>query len=51
MVYRYLNEQYGLEALQNREVKVGRLLELNDPADCRPILTGARKQEPSCIRR
>jgi Protein of unknown function (DUF2971) len=44
-VYRYLNEQYGLEALQEREIKVGRLLELNDPADCRPVLVGAPKQK------
>ena len=44
LVYRYFNEQYGLLALQQRKWKVGRLLELNDPLDCRPTLT--RKQAP-----
>lgn len=39
MVYRYFNEQYGLEALQKQEWKVSRLLDLNDPMDCRPVLT------------
>ena len=36
LVYRYFNEQYGLLALQDRKWKVGRLLDLNDPMDCRP---------------
>jgi len=44
MVYRYLNEQYALEALQTKTWKVGRLLELNDPADCQPILVNAPPQ-------
>jgi hypothetical protein len=38
MVYRYLNEQFGLLALQQQKWKVGRLLELNDPLDCQPTL-------------
>jgi len=44
LVYRYLNEAFALEALQKRELKVGRLGELNDPADCVPTLTGAPEQ-------
>lgn len=38
MVYRYLSEQYALAALQNRRWKIGRILELNDPLDCRPVV-------------
>jgi Protein of unknown function (DUF2971) len=38
LVYRFLNEQYTLEALQSGYLKLGRLAELNDPADCYPIL-------------
>jgi hypothetical protein len=38
MVYRYLNEQFGLQALQQQKWKIGRLLELNDPLDCQPTL-------------
>jgi hypothetical protein len=38
MVYRYLNEQFGIQALQQRRWKIGRLLELNDPLDCQPRL-------------
>src|SRR5436190_1400166 len=38
IVYRYLSEQYGLLALQQRKWKIGRLLDLNDPMDCQPRL-------------
>jgi hypothetical protein len=38
IVFRYLNEQYGLLALQQTKWKIGRLLELNDPLDCQPTL-------------
>jgi hypothetical protein len=38
MVYRYLNERFGLLALQQQKWKIGRLLELNDPLDCQPAL-------------
>jgi hypothetical protein len=38
VVYRYLQEQYALEALQKRRWKIGRILELNDPLDCRPVI-------------
>src|SRR5215471_7809223 len=41
MVYRYLNEQFGLLALQQQKWKIGRLFELNDPLDCQPTLTRA----------
>jgi len=44
MLYRYLSEEFALQVLQTREWKVGRLLELNDPADCQPTLIGAPKQ-------
>lgn len=44
MAYRYLNEQHALELLQTKKWKVGRLLELNDPADCQPTLWGAPMQ-------
>jgi hypothetical protein len=44
MVYRYLSEQYGLQALQTRRWKVGRILELNDPIDCQPTLVNAPGQ-------
>lgn len=36
--YRYIAEQYALAALQKRHWKVGRILELNDPLDCRPMI-------------
>lgn len=35
-LYRYLSALYGLQAIQLKELKVGRLLELNDPLDSRP---------------
>ena len=38
MFYRYLSEQHALDALQKRCWKVGRILELNDPLDCRPVI-------------
>jgi len=38
IVYRYLSEEFGLLALQQQKWKIGRLLELNDPLDCQPIL-------------
>jgi hypothetical protein len=44
MLYRYLSEEFALQVLQTREWKVGRLLELNDPADCQPTLIDAPKQ-------
>jgi len=31
LLYHYLNEQYGIEALQNSCLKIGRLNNLNDP--------------------
>jgi hypothetical protein len=36
IVYRYLGHEYGMLALQTHKWKVGRLLDLNDPLDCRP---------------
>jgi hypothetical protein len=44
MVFRYLKEKHALEALQTGRLKVGRLTELNDPADCQPTLEGAPEQ-------
>jgi hypothetical protein len=44
ILYRYLNEEFALQALQSRELKVGRLGELDDPADCHPILVGGPAQ-------
>jgi hypothetical protein len=38
MLYRYLSEEFALKSLQTRSLKVGRLNDLNDPADCQPIL-------------
>jgi len=38
ILFHYFNEQHGLEALQKHRIKVGRLFDLNDPADCRPRL-------------
>lgn len=38
IVYRYLSEQHALDALQKRRWKIGRILELNDPLDCRPVI-------------
>lgn len=37
-VFRYLNQEFGLLALQQRVWKIGRLLDLNDPLDCQPRL-------------
>lgn len=46
-LYRYLNQQYALEALQTMQLKVGRLSELNDPADCRPrLINGPNDNDP-----
>lgn len=42
-VYRYLSLDHGLHALQNNMIKIGRLLELNDPFDCFPRLTNSRE--------
>jgi len=39
IVYRYLPEEFGLRALQQQKWKIARLLELNDPFDCQPILS------------
>ncbi|HRE04640.1 MAG TPA: DUF2971 domain-containing protein [Opitutaceae bacterium] len=36
IVYRFLHARHGLQALQTRRLKVGRLGELNDPMDCAP---------------
>lgn len=41
LLYRYLTCAHGLEALQTRKWKVGRLSELNDPLDCLPNLKNA----------
>lgn len=30
-IYHFLNEKYGIQAIQNEELKVGRINELNDP--------------------
>jgi hypothetical protein len=38
IVYHYFSELHGLDALQHSWLKVGRLFDLNDPADCRPLL-------------
>ena len=46
IVYRYFNEQFGLIALQQRLWKIGRLLELNDPLDCQPVLFRQGQTEP-----
>ena len=46
IVYRYFNEQFGLLALQQTQWKIGRLLELNDPLDCQPILFHKGQTEP-----
>jgi hypothetical protein len=41
LLYRYLSALHGLQVLQSAELKVGRMLELNDPLDCQPtIVTG-----------
>jgi len=38
ILYRYFKGKYGLQALQEGRVRVSRLLDLNDPMDCRPTL-------------
>lgn len=38
ILYRYFREEHALSALQTGLWKVGRLLELNDPLDCQPLL-------------
>jgi len=35
-IYRYLSLEYGIKALQEKKLRVGRLNELNDPYDCSP---------------
>lgn len=37
--FRYLKAEYALQALQQEKWKVGRFAELNDPLDCKPVLT------------
>lgn len=44
LVFRYLNEEFSLRVIQERRLKVGRLGELNDPADCLPTFTNAPPQ-------
>jgi hypothetical protein len=44
-VYRYLNEEFALDAIQENRLKMGRLFELNDPADCNPVLVGGPDQK------
>ena len=46
IVYRYFNEQFGLLALQQTQWKIGRLLDLNDPLDCQPVLFRQGQTEP-----
>jgi hypothetical protein len=38
LLYRYLSALDGLQVLQSAELKVGRMLKLNDPADCQPAI-------------
>jgi hypothetical protein len=40
-LYRYLSAIHGLQVLQSAELKVGRMLELNDPLDCQPAIVTA----------
>jgi hypothetical protein len=44
MCYRFLRTEHALDLMQTKRWKVGRLLELNDPADCQPNLVGAPEQ-------
>ena len=44
ILYRYLNEAFSLQAIQKGELKVGRLADLNDPADCLPTLSNTPEQ-------
>lgn len=44
-VYRYLSLDHGLDTLQNHRLKVGRILELNDPFDCFPRLSEVRNTD------
>src|SRR5262245_42693982 len=39
---RCLNAEFGLLSLRAQEWKIGRILELNDPSDCRPLLRRAK---------
>src|SRR5271155_1427919 len=41
LLYRYLSAIHGLQVLQSAELKVGRMLELNDPLDCQPAIVTA----------
>jgi hypothetical protein len=38
LVYRYMSLNHGLDAIQKRLLRVGRLAELNDPYDCLPLI-------------
>jgi hypothetical protein len=40
MCYRLLSAGHALQVLQTRRWKIGRLDELNDPADCFPVIQG-----------
>jgi hypothetical protein len=44
LLYRYLSAPHGLQVLQSAELKVGRMLELNDPLDCQPTIVTAPDQ-------
>jgi len=41
IIYRFFNLKHGLRTLQSQKLKVGRILELNDPMDCRPAFVNA----------
>ena len=44
ILYRYLSALHGLHVLQSAELKVGRMLELNDPLDCQPNIVTAPEE-------
>lgn len=39
LIYRFMSLTHGLDSLQSKRLHVGRLLELNDPYDCQPVLS------------
>src|SRR5881275_2505220 len=46
-VYRFMSLANGLDSIQERRLRIGRLVELNDPYDCAPGIAHAPNIPPA----